>query len=282
MSSAAPVSSVRDALSAAEDALRAAGCDTPRLDAELLLAHAMGVSRETLFMDTASAVSPAAARRAMELIRRRVAREPVAYITGVKGFRHIDLAVDRRVLIPRPETELLVEVALGLTSGARVHDVGTGSGAIALALKQERTDAEVVACDISDDALAVARGNAERLGLEVTFVQSDLLAGVPGDAFFLIASNPPYVAEADLAGLEPEVAVHEPRLATAAGDGFDVYRRLLPDAAARLAPGGALVLECGAGQAGALVAELERLGYRDPGVDSDLAGIERVVWATWQ
>jgi len=163
----------------------------------------------------------------------------------------------------------------------RLLDVGTGSGAIALALKQERPDAEVVACDISADALAVARANAERLGLEVAFVQSDLLAGVAGDAFNLIASNPPYVAEAELAGLEPEVAVHEPRLATAAGDGFDVYRRLLPEAAARLAPGGVLVLECGAGQSGQLVAELERLGYRDPGVDSDLAGIERVVCATW-
>jgi release factor glutamine methyltransferase len=265
--------------------LESHGSPTPRLDAELLLAHGLGLSRIELYTQFDRPLNDDELAACRELVARRGRREPVAYVIGRWGFRNLELDVDSRVLVPRPETELVVERCLTLIEGERTPwllDVGTGSGAIALALKQERTDAEVVACDISDDALAVARGNAERLGLEVTFVQSDLLAGVPGDAFFLIASNPPYVAEADLAGLEPEVAVHEPRLATAAGDGFDVYRRLLPDAAARLAPGGALVLECGAGQAGALVAELERLGYRDPGVDSDLAGIERVVWATWQ
>ena len=265
--------------------LESHGSPTPRLDAELLLAHGLGLSRIELYTQFDRPLNDDELAACRELVARRGQREPVAYVIGRWGFRNLELDVDSRVLVPRPETELVVERCLTLIEGERTPwllDVGTGSGAIALALKQERTDAEVVACDISDDALAVARGNAERLGLEVTFVQSDLLAGVPGDAFFLIASNPPYVAEADLAGLEPEVAVHEPRLATAAGDGFDVYRRLLPDAAARLAPGGALVLECGAGQAGALVAELERLGYRDPGVDSDLAGIERVVWATWQ
>ena len=161
-------------------------------------------------------------------------------------------------------------------------DVGTGSGAIALALKQERPDAEVVACDVSQDALDVAAANAERLGLEVELYLSDLLADVPGE-FRLVASNPPYVAEAELAGLEPEVAEHEPRLATVAGpDGMEVFRALLPQAAGRLSDGGHVVLECGAGQAQALAAELGRAGYGQPGVDMDLAGIERVVWAQWR
>src|SRR6266550_5945533 len=132
MPPAASVSSVRDALAAAEDSLRAAGCDTPRLDAELLLAHALGTSRESLITGGDGGVPPTGARRMMEMVRRRVAREPVAYILGSKGFRHIDLQVDGRVLIPRPETELLVEAALELPQGARVHDVGTGSGAVAL------------------------------------------------------------------------------------------------------------------------------------------------------
>src|SRR5439155_330175 len=184
-----------------------------------------------------------------------------------------------------PETELLVGRCLTLLDGQEqpaVLDVGTGSGAIALALKDERPDARVVACDVSADALAVARANAERLGLEIEFAQSDLLRSVPGGPFQLIVSNPPYVSESELAALEPEVAEHEPRLATVAGaDGLEVYSRLLPQAAARLAPGGYLALECGAGQAPALVAELERVGYADPGVDRDFSGIERVVWATW-
>src|SRR3954447_9851286 len=193
MAQATPVSSVRDALSAAELSLRAAGCDTPRLDAELLLAHAMGVSREQLVLDPGGGVDPSAARRAMELIRRRVGREPVAYILGTKGFRHIDLAVDPRVLIPRPDSELLVELALTLPEGARVHDVGTGSGAIALALKQERPDLSVSASDASADAVDVARANAERLGLDVSFSVADGLP--PGEPFDLVVANLPYVRE---------------------------------------------------------------------------------------
>jgi release factor glutamine methyltransferase len=230
MSSAASVSSVRDALAAAEDSLRAAGCDSPRLDAELLLAHALGVSRAGLL--TADGVPPAAARRAMELVRRRVAREPVAYILGTKGFRRIDLRVDPRVLIPRPETELLVEVALELPSGARVHDVGTGSGAIALALKQERPDLEVSASDASVDAVEVARANAAALGLDVPVA---VVPGLPAGDYDLVLANLPYVREDEWRGLQPEITRYEPREALLSGeDGLDAIRALIAQAPAGL------------------------------------------------
>ncbi|HET8672588.1 MAG TPA: peptide chain release factor N(5)-glutamine methyltransferase [Thermoleophilaceae bacterium] len=263
-SRAAPVASVRDALAAAEDSLRAAGCDTPRLDAELLLAHALGVSRESLFLEPGSGVPPAAARRAMELVRRRVAREPVAYILGVKGFRHIDLAVDRRVLIPRPETELLVELALPLPAGARVHDVGTGSGAIALALEQERPDLEVSASDAVPGAVAVARANAARLGLDVRVEEA---TGLPGGAFDLVLANLPYVREDEWAGLAPEITRWEPREALVSGaDGLDAIRSL-----AASAPSGTLLaLEHAPAQAAA-VRELLREAHSH----HDLAGRER-------
>jgi len=264
-SRAAPVASVRDALSAAEDALRAAGCDTPRLDAELLLAHAMSVSRESLFLEPEAGVTPAAARRAMELVRRRVAREPVAYILGVKGFRHIELAVDRRVLIPRPETELLVELALSLPAGARVHDVGAGSGAIALALKQERPDLEVSASDASAGAVSVARANAASLGLEVPVEEA---VGLPAAAAYdMVLANLPYVREDEWAGLAPEITRWEPRDALVSGaDGLDAIRSLVASAP----PGTLLALEHAPGQAAAVRGLL-----RDAHIHRDLAGRER-------
>jgi release factor glutamine methyltransferase len=261
------------------------GSPTPRLDAELLLAHGLGLTRIDLYTQFERPLSEDELSACRELIRRRGRREPVAYVIGRWGFRRLELDVDPRVLVPRPETELLVERCLALLDGRErpaVLDVGTGSGAIALALKDERPDARVSASDVSSDALAVARANADRLGLEIDFAESDLLDAVPGGPFDLIVSNPPYVSEPELATLEPEVAEHEPRLATVAGaDGFEVYSRLLPQAAGRLVPGGFIALECGAGQAPALVAELERVGYADAGVDRDLSGIERIVWATW-
>jgi release factor glutamine methyltransferase len=261
------------------------GSPTPRLDAELLLAHGLGLTRIDLYTQFERPLSEDELSECRELIRRRGTREPVAYVIGRWGFRRLELDVDARVLVPRSETELLVDRCLALLDGQEqpaVLDVGTGSGAIALAIKDERPDAQVVASDLSADALAVARANAERLGLEIGFAQSDLLESVPGGPFQLIVSNPPYVSESELATLEPEVAEHEPRLATVAGpDGFEVYSRLLPQAAERLVHGGFIALECGAGQAPALVAELARVGYADAGVDRDLSGIERVVWATW-
>jgi release factor glutamine methyltransferase len=265
--------SIRDALDSAVIALTAAGCDTPRLDAELLLAAAMGVDRAVIVSDPGRAIEPDAARRFMDFAARRREREPVAYILGAKGFRSIELAVDPRVLIPRPETEHLVEAVLDLPVGARVCDVGTGSGAIALALKTERPDLHVVATDASADALAVARANAGTLRLDVAFSEGDLLADVapPLDA---VVSNPPYVE--DGAQLAPEIVRFEPALALRAGpDGLDVIRRLVPAASAVGAT--LLALEVGAGQAGAVSALMREAGFGSVDVRPDLAGIERVV-----
>jgi len=265
--------SIRDALDSAIIALTAAGCESPRLDAELLLAAAMGVDRAVVVSDPGRRIEPDAARRFMEYAARRREREPVAYILGSKGFRSIELAVDPRVLIPRPETEHVVEAVLDLPRGARVCDVGTGSGAIALALKSERPDLEVVATDSSDDALEVARANAQRLGLEVELHHGDLLADVRArlDA---IVSNPPYVE--DGAELAPEIVRYEPALALRAGpDGLDVIRRLLPAAGATAAH--TVALEIGAGQEAAVGALMREAGFAEVSVIRDLAGISRVL-----
>lgn len=268
-------SSVRDALDSAVIALSAAGCESPRLDAELLLAEALGVDRAVLIADPGRGVEPAAARQFAEMARRRREREPVAYILGRKGFRTIELAVDARVLVPRPETEHVVEAALDLPAGARVADVGTGSGAIALALKTERPDLVVVASDSSAGALAVARANGERLGVGVEFFLGDLLEPVSGP-LYAVVSNPPYVAERDWPTLAPEIARHEPAEALLAGpDGMAVLSRLVPAAAARGVR--FVAFEVGEGQA-AYVSELLRAaGYERVEVRRDLAGIERVV-----
>jgi release factor glutamine methyltransferase len=266
---------VRDALDSATGALTAAGVDSPRLDAELLLADAMGVDRGVIVSDPGRGLDPAQARRFQEHARRRVQREPVAYILGRKGFRTIDLAVDGRVLIPRPETEHLVEAALDLPRGARVADVGTGSGAVALALKAERPDLELIGTEASEGALDVARRNAAALGLDVELLHGDLLEPVTGhlDA---VLSNPPYVAEHERVGLAPDITRHEPDEALFAGDdGLDVIRRLAPQAAASGAS--VLALEVGYGQAAA-VEEIVRLaGFADTEVVADLADIDRVV-----
>ncbi len=270
--------SVRDALDSAVIAIAAAGSDTPRLDAEVLLAAAMGLDRTALYMDPAREVTGPAVRAFQDAVRRRSAgREPVAYITGTRGFRHIELAVDARVLVPRPETELLVEIGVELVpEGARVADVGTGSGAIALALASERPDLRVVATDLSADALAVARANAARLALgeRVGFVHGDLLAGV-GEVDAVL-SNPPYVAEGERASLAPEITRHEPPGALFAGaDGLDVIRRLVPAAAA--AGARLLAIELGEGQAPAVAELVRAAGFEDVEARRDLAGIERVV-----
>jgi release factor glutamine methyltransferase len=274
MSSSLRGASVGEALDSAVIAIGAAGCDTPRLDAEVLLADALGVDRAVLFTDPGREVAGPAVRAFQGAVRRRSAgREPVAYIVGRRGFRHIELEIDARVLVPRPETELLVEVGLELHRGARVADVGTGSGAVALALKHERPDLDVVATDVSAGALEVARANAARLGLELTFHEGDLLAGV--GKVDGVLSNPPYVAEAQRATLAPEITRHEPAGALFAGaDGLAVIRRLVP-AAAAVAP--LLALEVGAGQAPAVAGLMQAAGFALVRTRRDLAGIERVV-----
>ena len=202
--------SVRDALQGAITAIAAAGCETPRLDAEVLLADVLGVTRERLLTDSSLRVQGPAVRAYQSAVRRRaVEREPVAYIIGRRPFRHLELEVDPRVLIPRPETELLVEAGLALAPGTAVLDVCTGGGAVALALKQERPDLDVWGSDLSEDALSLARANAQRLGLEVGWLHADLLDGVP-DRFEAVLANPPYVSDSERPGLAPEIARHEP------------------------------------------------------------------------
>jgi release factor glutamine methyltransferase len=284
--------SVGEALDAAVDALAAAGVDSPRLDAELLLAEATGWDRAMLAADPDRGVPAAAARSFGEMVRRRLRREPVAYILGRRGFRSLELAVDGRVLVPRPETELLVELALELRP-ATALDVGTGSGALALAIADELPGCEVTATDTSAAALDVARANATALGLgaRVRFLPGT----VPDGEFDLVVANLPYVAEADWATLQPEVTEWEPREALLAGpDGLDAIRDLLARLAAgcrrsfrvlgesatsdRAAGGTACALEVGAGQADAVAGLLAEAGFTGIQRRRDLAGIERVVW----
>jgi release factor glutamine methyltransferase len=248
--------------------LAAAGVDTPRLDAELLLGSVLGVDRTRLLIDGSDPVPAAARERYDELLARRAAREPVAYILGRRDFRRLTLAVDRRVLIPRPETELLVEVGLSLPSGVRVADVGTGSGAVALALKDERPDLDVVGIDLNEDAVAVARANASRLGLAASFVVGDLLVG----HFDAVLANLPYVA--DGTELAPEIALYEPHDALFAGpDGLDVIRRLL----AQVGGVSLVALEIGFDLGDAVTALVRAAGFSSVERLRDLAGHERVV-----
>ena len=259
------VASVREALEGAVPALAAVGCDTPQLDAEILIADALGVDRAALAADPERPVTAPAARLIGDRIRRRLEREPVAYILGRKGFRHIELAVDRRVLIPRPETELLVEVALSLPPAARVHEVGTGSGAVALALADERPDLVMSASDASPAAVEVARANAARLGSGLSI---DVARGLPAGGHDLVLANLPYVREDEWDALQPEIVKWEPREALVAGEeGLDAIRQLVATAPA----GTRLALEHAPAQAEAvcgLLSEAQTL--------RDLAGRDRV------
>ena len=250
-------------MAAAVAELADAGCDTPRLDAELLLADALAVDRAALYTRDLETGPPEFEER----VRRRAAREPVAYILGRQAFRRIELAVDRRVLIPRPDTEALVEAALELApAGGRVHDVGTGSGCVALALADERADLRMSGSDASAAAIEVARANAARLGLGVTFT---VAGGLPaGDRFDLVTANLPYVREGEWDDLAPEIRLYEPRDALVAGaDGLDAIRALVAQAPA----GTLLALEHAPDQAAAVRTLLTGAATR-----CDLAGRERV------
>jgi release factor glutamine methyltransferase len=268
-----------EVLKGAADYLSARGIDTPRLDAELLLARAVGLQRIELYTQHDRPLTDAERAEARGLVRRRGTREPLAYVLGDWDFRRLTLATDARALVPRPETEIVVERCLALLEGVtapRIVDVGTGSGAIALALKHERPDARVTATDISAGALELARENAARNDLEVELVETDLLTGMSG-RFDLVVSNPPYVLPAELAGLEPEVRDWEPELAL-----LDAGQTAALATAARDVLGGWLVLEVHERFAQDVVAQLEMLTYAAVTITLDLVGRERVVEAWWE
>ena len=251
--------------------------ETGRLDAELLLAHALGRPRIELYTDFDRPLTTAELDAYRELVARRARREPVAYILGEWGFRRLTLTVDARALIPRPETEVVVERALAHLrehETPRVLDVGTGTGAIALAIADEHVGARVTAIDVSPDALALARENAARTGLEIELHLHDLGAGLPGGPYELVVSNPPYVDPAEIETLMPDVRDYEPHLALVGRGATEAIARNALDV---LSPGGRLVLEVGDGQAAAASALLLELGYEDVRTTADLTGRERVV-----
>jgi release factor glutamine methyltransferase len=262
-----------EALGAAAEAFAAAGVESPRLDAELLLAEATRRTRAQLAASPERGIDGLAARAFGEMVRRRVRREPVAYILGRRGFRRIELHVDRRVLIPRPETELLVELALEVDPQT-VLDVGTGSGAVALAVADELAGTTVAATDTSLDALAVAKANADRLGLEVTFG----LGTLPGRHYDLVLANLPYIPEREYRALAPEITDFEPMEALTPGPtGLEAIDAMLGELATGQARPAAIGLEVGEGQAATVAELVRRAGFERSEVRPDLAGIERVV-----
>lgn len=268
---------VRGALAASSERLEAAGCESARVDAELLLAHVLESSRATVRRDGHRKLYADELARLEALVVRRERREPLAYVLGEWGFRRLTLAVDARVLVPRPETEIVVERCLELLRGRerpRVLDVGSGSGAIALAIADEHPGADVTGIDASEDALAVARENAARLGAEVAFERADLLEGLPSGPWDLVVSNPPYVSPAEIDSLAPEVREWEPRSALV-GEG--ATEAVAEAARSVLRPGGALVLEAAETKADAVAALLRDLGYGAVVVTKDLTGRDRVV-----
>jgi release factor glutamine methyltransferase len=267
-----------EVLKGATEYLAGRGIETARVDAELLLARALGLSRIELYTQHDRPLSDAERSAARELVQRRGQREPLAYVLGDWDFRRLTLKTDRRALVPRPETEIVVERCLALLTGVtapRLADVGTGTGAIALALKQERPDAIVVATDLSAGALELARENATTNELDVRFLQTDLLAGVAGP-LDLVVSNPPYVGADELDALEPEVRDWEPR-----GALIDEGQTLRLARDAQPVLDGWLVLEVHEERAHALSDELTKLGYRGVSIGLDLAGRERVLEAQW-
>jgi release factor glutamine methyltransferase len=261
----------------AEAVLAGVGVPTPEVDAELIVAHATGLSRAQLALERRRSVSDDERERVEALVQRRAAREPLQYVLGEWGFRRLTLTVDPRALVPRPETEVVVERCLALLAGRdrpRVLDVGTGSGAIALAIADEHPAARVVGVDASEGALALACENAARTGLEIELRRHDLFVGLPQGPWELVVSNPPYVEPEELHRLEPEVRDWEPRAALVGHGATEAVARGALDL---LVPGGALVLEVAEDTARRFSALLDGLGYRNVRATPDLAGRDRVV-----
>jgi release factor glutamine methyltransferase len=271
------VTSLRAALEAAAGRLEAAGCETPRVDAELLLAQVLGTNRSGLQLEARRSLSDPELDAFERMTVRREAREPVAYILGEWGFRRLSLKADARALIPRPETEIVVDRCLALLAGRsspHVLDVGTGGGAIALGVKDELPDAHVTGLDSSSDALALARENAARVRLRVELVQWDLREGLPDGPWDLVVSNPPYVLPDELGTLEPEVRDWEPRVALVGDGAAEAIARAALEV---LSASGALVLETAADDANRVAELLGGLRYADVRVTRDLTGRDRVV-----
>ena len=286
---AAPTWTIGSVLKWAADDFRGRGIDQPRLDAEVLLAFALRATRVQLIMDAMRPLLPAELARFRELVKRRRVREPVAYLLGEREFYGRAFRVDRRVLVPRPDTETLVDVGLARSAarslGARVLDLCTGSGCVAISLARERPTTKVHATDLDLDALTVARENALHLGAyNVSFTLGDLYEGLraPHGQFDLIVSNPPYIPSGDIPGLAADVRSFEPRRALDGGDdGLVLLRRVVEGAPSLLARGGALAVEVGAGEAEAVAALFTSRGFHDVTRTRDYGKIERVVHGVW-
>jgi release factor glutamine methyltransferase len=272
---------VGEVLSASTEFLAAKGVPSPRVDAEHLVARALEVSRLDLYLQHDRPLNESELATARELVRRRGTREPLAYVLGDWGFRRLVLATDRRALVPRPETEIVVERCLARLEGSEspaVLDVGTGSGAIALAIADEHPGARVTAIDVSPDALALARENADRTGLSVSLAEHDLTAGLPGGPYDLVVSNPPYVLPEEIETLEVEVREWEPRQALV---GRGATEAIVAAAPGVLVPGGWLALEVGDGTAEAVAALLTEVGFGEVVRTPDLTDRDRVVEGQW-
>jgi len=270
-----------DAVHEVEGELRAAGVPSPRVDAEILVADVLRLARSELY-SSGRPVTAFETERLRELVQRRLRREPLGYILGEWGFRRLLLKVDDRALVPRPETEVVVERCLAFLAELaepRVLDVGVGSGAIALAIADEHPSAQVVAVDSSERALSLAGENLARAGVNgrVRLVEGDLLSGVEGP-FDLVVSNPPYVAPEEFDTLQPEIRLYEPYEAVG---GVGVGAAVAAEARNLLCAGGRLVLECGDGQSAELAETLRSLGYGDVVETRDLAERDRVVEGSW-
>ena len=272
---------VAEALRRGTEFLERKGVPSPRVDAEHLLSRALGLTRVQLYVEHDRPLTEPELAAARALLERRGRREPLAYILGDWGFRRLTLRVDRRALIPRPETEIVVERCLALLEGVaepRVLDVGTGSGAIALAIADEHPGASVTAIDASVEALQLARENAESTGLAIELLEHDLTAGLPPGPWALVVSNPPYVDPGEIDELQAEVRDWEPRVALV---GTGLTEAIARGATGVLEPGGWLVLEVADGSAGRVCDLLTQLGFSGVCATADLAGRDRVVEGQW-